>query len=117
VARLAVGVAVDHFAYEAILARLGQTDDWDDPRPNGWRSEFDLFGRAGDQRDLDVLLPLIANGCVETISSTIGVVFYRCTGRPWVEVDVATEYNEQASQEHTDTYCREITARRSRRYE
>ncbi len=116
-ARLAVGTAIDHWAYEAVLGRLGQTDDWSDPRPNGWRSELDVFGRGGDQRDLDVLLPLLSGGHIESTSSTLGIVYLRPTGKAWTEIDTDTEYSEQASQEHTDAYCREIVARKSRRYD
>jgi hypothetical protein len=117
VARLAAGVAIDHWAYQLILDRLNQTDGWDDPRPGKWRSEFDLFGRAGDMGDLDAMLPLLSAGCVESISSTLGVAYFRCTGRPWVEVDVATEYNEAASDVYTQSYIEAITARKSKRYE
>jgi len=115
-ARLAVGTAIDHIIYQAVLGRLGQTDGWDDPRPHGWRSEFDVFGRAGDMGDLDVMLPLLSGGHIESTSSTIGVVFYRATGKARVEVDVATEYNEAASDAHTSSYIEAITARRSKRY-
>ena len=117
VARLAVGTAVDHIAYEAVLGRLGQTDGWDDPRPGGWRSELDVFGRGGDQRDLDVLLPLLSGGHIESTSSTLGIVFYRPTGKAWTEIDTDTAYSEAASQAHTSSYIEAITARKSRRYD
>jgi hypothetical protein len=117
VARLAVGTAIDHWAYQLILDRLNQTDGWSDPRPHAWRSELDLFGRAGDQRDLDALLPLLSAGCVESISSTIGIVYFRPTGKAWTEIDTDTAYSEAASQAHTSSYIEAITARKSRRYD
>jgi hypothetical protein len=116
-ARLAVGTAIDHWAYQLILDRLNQTDGWDDPRPGGWRSEFDLFGRAGDMGDLDAMLPLLSGGHIESTSSTLGVAYFRPTGKAWTEIDTDTAYSEAASQAHTSSYIEAITARKSKRYE
>jgi hypothetical protein len=115
-ARLAVGTALDGWVYQLILDRLGQSTGWDDPRPDGWRSEFDLFGRAGDGRDLDGMLPLLASGCVESISNTRGVVFYRATGQTWPVVTMPTKIDEAATTAYADSYAAALDQRQKQRH-
>jgi hypothetical protein len=51
-------------------------------RPNGWISESSIACETGDRAALaDCLLPLLSLGIVESLSSTIGEIFYRPTGQ------------------------------------
>jgi hypothetical protein len=117
--RVLCGVAVDHWLYQAIIDRLRSDQDWNDPRPGGWRSELDLFGRAGDQRDTEIMLPLLGAGLIESRSSAAGVVFYRSIdgAGDWVGVDVQEGYSEAAAEVYTAAYVTAIEHRQRQKYD
>ncbi len=56
--------------------------EFEPDRPGGWLSENTLVGDTGDRAALaDCLLPLLSLGIVESLSSTVGEIFYRPTGQ------------------------------------
>jgi hypothetical protein len=52
-------------------------------RPGGWISELSIAGETGDRAGLaDCLLPMLSLGIVESLSSTVGEIFYRKASEP-----------------------------------
>jgi hypothetical protein len=57
--------------------------EFEPDRPGGWLSENTLVGDTGDRAGLaDCLLPLLSLGIIESLSSTVGEVFYRKASEP-----------------------------------
>jgi hypothetical protein len=80
IARAALGLPVaSGWLPMRLAARLSEIEP---DRPGGWLSEFTLAGTKSEKQALaDCLLPLLAGGIVESLSSTTGEIFYRPTGQ------------------------------------
>ena len=79
-ARTALGLpTVDSWLPRRLLDLLSELEP---DRPGKWIAESSIAG-TGDRAGLaDCLLPLLSGGIVESLSSTVGEVFYRQTGAP-----------------------------------
>lgn len=116
--RAMAGVPIPQLCHY-LVARLSSPDAEED-RPGGWYAETWLFQRTYQSHATDhawndaveIILPALVAGVIESKPSTIGHLFYRTTGKPWQEPPEATEqYSERLSGIYYDTFHRERPAR------